>query len=230
MKARFNKNKWSTLQPDSFALYWEDYDNVEKVIKEEPMLYGASIEFARKKGGVLTNKVLNKIENRVEELIPSQAKMGYHPVIDTKSVMLMPNWYPCIAGWHCDGVIRADRNSQPDLSTLNQDVRHFTCAFNSAQETGTQFLRTVDGGVVFNNIDEDNVWKSVDEEVDDRGFVTDNAVNGQVVEFSRDTLHRCPPVKSRQWRYFFRLSFYHMPAMNEIRNQVQVYIDKNQGW
>lgn len=201
----------------------------EKSIREEPMLFGASIDFAYKEGGMLTRQVLNHIRNQpgFSDECFIHASKGYHPVIDTKSVMLMPGFYPCIPGWHCDGVIRKDGESQPDLSTLNEDIYHYTCVLSSnPDQSETEFLNEN----VSIDIDENAVWQSVDKDLEKRSLNVLRFKSGDIVRFRRSNLHKCPPANQRQWRYFFRISFYHMPAMNQIRNQVQVYIDKNQGW
>lgn len=198
----------------------------KSLVSEEPMLFGASWEFARKHGGVLTNSVMDKIQDKVMDLSFVQATKGYHPVIDTKTVMLMPGWYPSIPGWHCDGVIRKDQESQPDLSTLDEEVFHFITSMSSDDSCGTEIVTEE----VVLDVDESSVWMSVDSEVEKLKPKTFSLENGEIGLISRSTIHRCPKVEERCWRFFFRLSFYHMPVANKIRNQVQVYADINKGW
>lgn len=194
-------------------------------IKQEPMLYGATWQFARANGGILTQGILGTIRHKVADLIEDQAAKGYHPVIDTKVCMLMPGWYPSIPGWHCDGVKRDTPQSQPDLSTVNEGVFHFVSSISSADICPTEILV----GNIEVDVDKTAVWKSVDASLGNpEGALS--LRSGQIAMFNRATLHRCTPATQRGWRFFFRLSFYHMPAMNEIRNQVQVYTDVNQGW
>ena len=61
---------------------------------------------------------------------------GYHIVIDTKVVMLMPGMYPCIGGWHADAIER--KNGQPDLSTLNDNKgTHFIYSASTCVDSQT---------------------------------------------------------------------------------------------
>lgn len=205
-----------------------------QVIQEEQMLFGATINH------VLTNfdkypitfHILNKILmlDDFKELIVDQAMLGYHPVIDTKVVLLMPGMYPCIGGWHCDGVIRKDQNSQPNLDTLDEPIQHFICTISDAGDDhcGTDILSRK---AIFSINDDENIWAQVNQSVED---LEDKRIHttksGEIVQFDRQTLHRGTVATVRQWRYFFRLSFYHMPAMNQERKQVQVYSDISQGW
>lgn len=200
-------------------------------IKDEPMLYGASWNFAKENGGTITKFVMQVIEDDVKETMSVMAQAGYHPIIDTKSVLLMPGQYPCIPGWHCDGVVREEQGSQPNLNTLNDPIVHYLYTLSDCLAAGhasTSYM--VDEiGIRESSVEKYNVWKSVDSLV--RGLSEERALpRGKVLRFYRDTLHKCGPAPTRQWRYFFRCSFYHMPAMNEIRQQVQVYTDINQGW
>lgn len=196
----------------------------EAAIASEPMIYGGSWGWCRDNAGPITNQVMNRICDSVLEQIEDHALRGYHPVIDTKSVLLMPGQYPCIPGLHCDGVVRKDRESQPDLSTIHDSVWHYTCAINGTGDPVTEFVNApceID-------IDRDAVWKSVESQSENCS--TFKGESGRIYTFKRDQLHRGGPAQTRGWRYFFRLSFYHMPAMNQIRKQVQVYTTVEQGW
>lgn len=256
-----------------FNNYTRGVGRIEKtnaVIEDEPMLFGASWDFARKNGGPLTTRVMNLLKGEANflPLLTDQALKGYHPVIDTKTVLLQPGQYPCIGGWHCDGVIRRAVGEQPDLSTLNEDVRHFICTVSDASSyddhCGTELLTKPlvmpEHHITSALIDGKNVWGAVNNAVEGRfadnsevsdvaiepttstgdGFVTRThhrpkdclykMRDCEVFEIKRDTLHRGTAAKVRQWRWFFRLSFYHMPVANKIRKQVQVYTDISQGW
>ena len=201
----------------------EDAKFSDAQVEAEPMIYGGSWDWTRKHGGPITQAVMDKIHSSVQRNLPIQARLGYHPVIDTKSVLLMEGQYPCIPGWHCDGVIRAAQGAQPDMSTLGEPIQHFVCVVGG---DGTEFLVTpwlIDG------VDSDNVWASVNAQIPEDAH-THQLHSGDIVSFNRDQLHRGPAATARGWRYFFRLSFYHMPAMNVLRNQVQVYVDVGKGW
>ena len=205
-------------------------------LKKEPMLYSASLDFARKNGGALTNKILDRIDSSLARDIAYHANKGYHPVIDTKVVMLKKGWYPSIPGWHCDNVPRGE-NGQPDMTQLYDQVYHYICNYSTDNNLcPTEILRTEE------NVDiiKSQVWKSVDSGIREKLALAapsfkDHAMkvqvrSGQIVRFSRQTLHNCSPANKDGWRMFFRLSFMATPARNEIRNQVQIYTDVNQGW
>lgn len=197
----------------------------EQQIEAEPMLFSASVNFVRSHGGVISNAVMDVIRDSADYqwMLQQHARLGYHPVIDTKSVLLMPGQYPCIPGWHCDGVIRSDKYAQPDPHTLGEPIWHYTCVLGN---DATHFY----GGSVKVDIDEKAVWQSVNNYLEAYGGVVHEGSSGTVYAFKRDQLHRGPAATVRGWRYFFRLSFYHMPTLNKIRNQVQVYVDISKGW
>ena len=207
----------------------ESFSNIpltasDATIEDEPMIYGGSWQWTKENGGPLTQSVMSIIENDLGNEILEHSLKGYHPVIDTKSVMLMPEWYPCIPGWHCDGVIRKDRQSQPCMDTLNENVKHYICSVSS--DPGACNTGYLNESVTV-EVDPDSVWTSVDNALKDRkALETDSGV---VYKFTRPTLHKGMKATRRCWRYFFRLSFYHMPAANRLRNQVQVYTN-NVGW
>ena len=198
----------------------------EHEIQNEPMIFGGSWDFCRVSGGDLTNYIMDRIENEVSHDIEPHAYLGYHPVIDTKVVQLMPGMYPCIPGWHCDGVIRNDKSSQPSLDTLNEPVYHYIASIASEDTARTEIMKSR----LEIDVDPKNVWGSVDQYVSEHStFDSFGLRSGQIARFRRSTLHRGTPAVVRTWRFFFRLSFYHMPCMNQIRNQVQVYTT-NGGW
>ena len=200
------------------------------IIKEEPMLFSASLDFASKNGGQLTKHMLRVIEGSLSRDIIAHANMGYHPIIDTKVVMLKEGWYPSIPGWHCDGIPRCASSGQPDMSKLHEPVFHYIGSISSVSDLcPTEILNKE----VDLDIDDSKVWKSADSGVRGLSDIEDNILSlrsGHVVRFDRQTLHNCTPAHSKGWRFFFRLSFMGTPARNEIRNQVQVYTDVNNGW
>lgn len=196
----------------------------EEEIANEPMIYGGSWNWCLENGGPITKMVMDCIKTSVTENIDDHALQGYHPVIDTKSVLLMPGQYPCIPGLHCDGVIRKDRHSQPDVNSLSEGIWHYTCAINANGDPVTEF---VDQPCEL-DVDPAAVWNSVEKQSDQCSIT--QGVSGCIYTFKRDQLHRGGPAINRGWRYFFRLSFYHMPALNQFRKQVQVYTTVEQGW
>jgi hypothetical protein len=198
----------------------------ESEIMAEPMLYSADLKFAYENGGELTSSMLDRISDEVQSLMYEQALLGYHPVIDTKVVMLMQGMTPCIPGWHCDGVLRDETTGQPDLNTLNEPIYHFVGAINSRNTANTEIMTEP----LSLDVDHKKVWGSVDNSIKKLSDYSYTSLkSGDIVRFTRSTLHRGTPAKSKCWRFFFRLSFYHGQALNQIRKQVQVYTTDG-GW
>ncbi len=205
-----------------------------EVIKDEPLLYSASPDFAKSYGGPLTRAVLFKARSWFEREPPP----GYHWVIDTRSHMLMPGQYPAIPGWHCDGVPR-DFEGQPDLTKLNDDAWNIVAHVSTHPEgvSDTQFLastRTID-------VDEERVWQSVhadlskpadlDLDITIGDVCGHTPGDGQLIAFSMPTIHRATPARHRGWRWWFRASMYYNRPIDQIRNHVQVYMtSEGAGW
>ena len=228
MKVEFNQEMMDIGGTGAFSV------NVD-LIRNEPMFYSAAWDFVMSKGGKLTLDVMAIITGspQWQKDIAHHAAIGYHPVIDTKVVQLMPGWYPCIPGWHCDGVVRPASGDQPDMSRIGEPVYHYAVSYASDDRLCPTLF--VDNRVSL-EVDEGNVWASVNREVDaelskDDPLDVREVKSGQMLRFNRATIHRCTAADRDGWRFFFRLSFFHMPVANEIRKQVQVYLeDKGAGW
>jgi len=189
-------------------------------IESEIMLHSASVRFARERGGLLTQSMLDVIEPKLEN--------DKHYVIDTKSVMLMPGMFPSIPGWHCDGVVRQNHVAQPDLRKLDKDMKHWVGLISSNPDgtSNTEFLR--ESWSI--PCEEQRVWGSVNDFLESMPTKTVMAADGDIIEFTQPTLHRATATLNKGWRFFFRLSEYHKPPMNKIRHQVQVYAAPSSGW
>src|SRR5690606_18875966 len=130
-------------------------------------------------------------------------------------------------GWHCDGVIRDDKNSQPNLDTLNEPISHFVLTGCSAPGAcPTEYWNpTIE--LEFTDEEKNHVWKSLDTKIkeldnSEEGNIT-KSVDWAMYHMYRDTPHRGTQATKRTWRMFYRMSFYHMPCANQFRNQVVVY-------
>ena len=213
-----------TLSPEQMGRSLQEFGHL---IAQEPMLHSASPEFAVTNGGLLTRAVMSLISRQEgwEEEVLSHESRGYYPVIDTKSVLLMEGQYAAIPGWHADGVPRGE-NGQPTLEEVGKPIIHYTYVGNDIDVSGTEFVL----GSLTADVKPEEVWSSVNAEVQRLKPATYAAPNGSLMRFSRAALHRVGPAVARQWRYFFRLSFYHKKPLNLVRHQVNVYTDINQGW
>lgn len=198
-------------------------------IHAEPMLFGASPAFAAEAGGPLTRLVLHALS---DELVGASAYCrgtGQHLVIDTRSHMLMPGFYPAIPGWHCDAYPRGAYGEQPSLTGGNPDNFHFV-AFVSDQADGVSRTEFVQSGYKTRcKFGDEHVWSSVHRQV---GALTPKLtqVDGQILRFWQATLHRASPAHAKGWRWWFRASVFYKPPENAIRKQVQVYAPEGLGW
>ena len=58
--------------------------------------------------------------------------------------MLMPEFYPCIGGWHCDGVFRKNNSSQPQLKLINNNIYNYICVVPSVSNiSNTKFINEI---------------------------------------------------------------------------------------
>lgn len=166
-------------------------------------------------------------------------------VIDSRVHMLMKNWYPCIPGWHHDDVPRTRSDKQPNYEDALRS-EHAIFLLN-AHVAPTEFaIGTADykevplGSTVYEQ------WtKETSEHVASGLLDKVQAPDAQWVYFDDRTWHQgvgCPVEFG--WRFFMRVSRYYRvidgekvycprgnPRTNEVRRQVQVYMDNlNQGW
>lgn len=198
-------------------------------IEAEPMLYDCDWDAALTLGGPITKQILSEILYAQDSnfyRLKHREEMYIH--IDTKSVMLMPEFYPCIGGWHCDTVPRATGTSQPNLKLMREDVFHCLCIVPSTPRLSNTELLMNDITI---DVDESHVWRSVNAAVDnasDKVIMT--ADDGEVLRFSQSTIHRGLPSAGHGWRYFFRLTFTEQKPKNKIRHQVQVYTAPDTSW
>ncbi len=198
-------------------------------IHEELMLFGASPEFAGAVGGPLTKRFLKEVAPDLDQMRAFCAAFGMHIVIDTRSHMLMPGFYPAIPGWHCDAFPRGGYGEQPDLTRTTEGAHHLV-AFCSDQHNGvsrTEFL--AHGREVTLDVDPKAVWSSV--HAQSGGWVaTTTQLDGEILRFSQKTLHRAKPAHQKGWRWWVRASCFYKPPENAVRRQVQVYAPEGLGW
>jgi hypothetical protein len=200
----------------------------DAMLKNEPMLFGASMEFARWEGGALTRAVLDDIRR----IWPDAGDV----VIDSRVHMLMPGWYPCIPGWHHDDVARG-MDGQPDYDALlrgGPKPDHLLILVNS-DVAPTEFYDDVTvmprvSGTVYGH------WNTMLNQHIERSFAFSRrivqATDRTWHEFDCTTFHRGVKATRNGWRWFLRASkgTSRVPT-NEVRRQVQVYLDQPEaGW
>jgi hypothetical protein len=180
-----------------------------ETIIAEPMLWSASIAFAREKGGPLTQAVLDALGPAMPEI-----EDGRFVNIDTESQDLMEGQYPSIPGWHCDG------DGGPS-GRISSDALVFAC-FQSSRPGGVS--RTIYAAEPLTlEVEPDHVWPSVHRGVERFLMRREHANDGDVIRFDGNTLHRASDCYAGGWRFWFRLTVYQKPPQNVIKHRTQVY-------
>jgi len=188
-------------------------------IKNEPMFFNSDIDFAIKNGGPITKEFL--------ELTNQDG------IFDSRTHMLMQGWYPCIPGFHHDDVPRNTANGQPDYITPSYKAKHCLALING-DICPTQFAV---GEYNFRLPKTDKiiyeVWdKKVNDLINKGALELVSVPTDQLVYFDWNTWHQGVRANKDGWRWFGRLSWdTNRKATNEIRNQVQVYLEfPKKGW
>lgn len=186
----------------------------EEEIKAEPMLFNCTVEAARYLGGPITRAFIE-----IGDFTP-------RAIIDTRSHMLMPGWYPSIPGWHHDDVPRTRSDGQPDYDAPAYRSLH-TLALVNGEVCPTQFAtgsislpRVPLGGTIYRE------WHPlVEKAVQDGSLTLMEAPSNRLIFFDWQTFHQGRPAVRSGWRWFGRASERtNRRATNEIRRQVQVYL------
>lgn len=197
-------------------------DFTQDEIKNEIMFFNSSIEYAYENGGAITKAFIDSL--------PEEFK---HGVIDSRVHMLMPNWYPCIPGYHHDDVPRNTPNKQPNYQNPEYNSRHILGLVN-AEVAPTNFAI---GSAEFPLLTEE-VYKHYNKMVVDylnKGQLFKyTAKSGILYEFDSHSWHTGTGAVKSGWRWFARVSIDTERLnniTNEIRRQVQVYMDSlTEGW
>lgn len=200
---------------------------LDDMIKNEPMFFSADYAFAKEKGSVITKFILDQIASIVPDEIMQKLLTS---VIDSRSHMLMPSFYPCIPGWHHDDVPRSRADAQPNYHNPEYKSEHLMIVVGKTAMP--QFLRTT---IVLPDIPEGRTVYQAWDRIINAAESEDNFYtigSGDVYQFDWQTFHRGMPAKLHGWRYFIRFSWNtDRKSTNEIRNQVQCYIsDPSVGW
>lgn len=191
-------------------------------VKNEPMFFNCTPEFAWEKGGPITRAFLDALSKSDEEGAT---------VFDSRVHMLMPGWLPAIPGWHHDDVPRGGADNQPDYEAPAYRSRHALALVNG-KVAPTEFaigrhqLPKVSGTVY-------GKWHDlIEKQIDDGVLERVNVPSNVIVFFDWQTAHRAIPAVMSGWRWFGRASYdTNRKATNEIRRQVQVYLPvPTAGW
>lgn len=207
----------------------QDFD--EKIVKDEPMLFSCDVANAWVRGGPITRNFLETFFGG-EDQIPFKDK-GY--CMDSRVHMLMPDWWPCIPGWHHDDVPRSRPDGQPNYATPEYHSKHCLALVNG-EICPTEFaVGKVDMPHVDGTVYEE--WtKIVDDKVFTGELMKTRVPSNRLVYFDCESFHQGTKAVKRGWRWFGRISWdagYEegRPHFNETRKQVNVYMDKPmKGW
>jgi len=85
-------------------------------IKNEPMLFNCNREYAYKLGGTLTKTFIDALSQ--------DFAYSKDLIIDSRVHMLMPQWFPCIPGFHLDDVPREREDGQPNHLNPSYKAKH----------------------------------------------------------------------------------------------------------
>lgn len=205
----------------------------DNVVKNEPMLFNNDLRGAEKNGGVITQLFI--------EALPEDWK-NVPLVIDSRVHMLMPDWYPCIPGWHHDDVPRVRSDGQPEYEAPTDRSEHILMLVNAHLAPTefaigkTQFDVPALGETIYEK------WHcAVEEYIAARLLETVSVPDKTLMKFNDRSWHRGVAATGNGWRFFIRASRYwdaegniiarRNERTNEIRKQVQIYMSaENAGW
>jgi hypothetical protein len=208
-------------------------DFSEDQIKNEPMFFNSSLDFAYDNGGKIMEDFIEKfseeIKNNSQVDWPDLNKI----VLDSRAHMLMPGWYPCIPGYHHDDVPRERSDGQPEYRNPSYRSKHVLALYNG-DICPTSFAL---GDAEFSDPEvHDIIYKYWHDEVvkklEEKKLDFFKAPSNKLVFFDDRTWHEGTKAVKNGWRYFIRASWNTArKPTNEIRKQVQVYLENpTEGW
>ena len=193
----------------------------DEEIKNEPMFFRATREFAYKNGGEPTKQFLDNL-NVSEDIL-----------IDSRVHMLMKDWYPCIPGYHHDDVERSRHDGQPNYDNPSYRSKHALVLYNGII-CPTEFAV---GECEFTTPNSHKIiykeWHNeVEQKIASQELELIKASNNQIVYFDDRTWHQGTKAIDRGFMLFIRATWNSgLAPKNEIRRQVQVYMNNPmQGW
>lgn len=203
-------------------------------LKNEPMLFNMSLRDAYAWGaGRITREILLCLP-------PDWHRPDV--VVDSRVHMLMPGWFPCIPGWHHDDVPR--HPGAPELGRIDGQPNYRNPAYHSEH-----LIVLINGDICptefalgrgwFPEVPPDQLtykaWHPLVETRIEAGDLQRWACpSNHMVQFDAHTWHQGTRATKGGWRFFIRFSRNTERALrvtNEVRRQVQVYLDNPyEGW
>lgn len=213
----------------------------QKQVKDEPMFFSCTPKFAFDNGGPITKAFLMTVfEDTALQLGPQRAIEELESnkyCFDSRVHMLMPGWWPCIPGWHHDDVARRGTDNQPDYDNPPFKSKHILGLINgdicpTEFATGkVNVYRDTDGTGVYDQWD-----KQINKKIDAGMLECTSVPSNRLIHFDCDSFHQGTQAVANGWRWFGRLTWdagytEGRPHANEIRRQVQVYMEMpKKGW
>jgi hypothetical protein len=208
----------------------------QQVIKNEPMFFNCSINFAYDNGGPITKSFINQIGKLSLHDIGNPIQPYKNPVIDTRVHMLMPCWFPAIPGFHHDDVPRNTSNGQPNYYNPEYHSQHIMALVNG-DICPTQFAL---GECEMPDVVDDEVyyrkWHPIVDDLCNSGKLQRyDALGNPIIHFDAHSFHQATKATKAGWRWFARISWNterEKNISNEFRKQVQIYIPapEYRGW
>jgi len=191
----------------------------QNVLRMEPSIYSAGINYVKRNGGVLTNKIL---DNYGYKFYKQGKQNNLNTLIDVRLFYDMQiNDYPSYPGWHADF----------DGSKIDNKPRgeHLVCSLSSHPE-GVSNTRFYKGDVEIPMTDGLVTWQSVHKYMTDIESKEPNnfydAKDGEIIILDNETLHTSTPAINRGVRLFMRMTHTDAEISEEdgkLSNQIAVY-------
>lgn len=205
-------------------------------LADEVGMYSATPEFVLSHGGNISRELVH----RIPEWYAEEARAaGLNLNIDIRIHRLYVGDFPAYPGWHCDGEFRETYFSQPDIDRVNVS-RHMICTVSSHEGgvSNTEFLDEPLTVTIEKPSSDHTLWGQVHAQLaavqTERGLLTTETKDGDLMLFDSWSLHRAKATKVRGWRLFFRLSMWHRPNLGDdgkLSKQEQVYkLVEGGGW
>ncbi len=194
------------------------------VIKNEPMFFNSSVEYAYKKGGPITKGFLDSL--------PSEWEDG---VFDSRVHMLMKGWYPAIPGYHHDDVPRSRKDGQPNYENPEYHSEHI-CGLVNGAICPTQFAvgraampEVPEGQIIY------KTWhQHVVKQIEIGALKVVECPSIHLIYFDCHTFHQGRAAIAGGFRWFGRISRHTARTKkitNEIRVNANVYLEfPMEGW
>lgn len=195
-------------------------------VRRLPMFFRCDPDYVYRLGGEPYRAILNSLHFGSEHRFIS---------IDTRIHMMMPGWYPCIPGWHCDDFYRPT-GDQPDLVAIRDDLR-LQCRHHAVVVGNVAPTEYISRPFVLPlaELDSSAIYRTADAYIEKQvlGVVktpTFLVGSGRIISFGSFDFHRGTKSSGAGWRLFFRATESDMwEPQNETRTQVQVYL-RDAGW